>query len=57
MLVPNLVELEAIRILKEHRQHGATFRDLVKFAEDHGIRTKEGGPGSRRRSAAFLERA
>jgi DNA invertase Pin-like site-specific DNA recombinase len=56
-LVPNLTELEAIRILSEARQTGATFRDLCRLADEHGIKTKEGRPWQPATIRRILERA
>ena len=41
-LVRNEREQETIRVMKEWRAGGKTFREMVKMVEDLGIETKEG---------------
>jgi site-specific DNA recombinase len=42
-LVDNPREQAAIRLMREWRAEGRTYRDLVKLLDDLGIETKEGG--------------
>lgn len=42
-LTPNFREQEAIRLMREWRAQGKTYRDLCALLEGMGIETKEGG--------------
>lgn len=43
-LVPNPPEQEAIRLMRELRAMGQSYRAIARELQDRGVRTKEGGP-------------